>query len=119
MAHERVSFGTAYINRENRMGEPWGPQHFPGVPLSWEQTGVLQQIQAKAQGWVPDSLSVRPPADGSQPSSTGVPAHSQACLHPCPISDCLQLPKNFVGLGQITSVQWPPCQVLVLLGNSR
>lgn len=117
MASEKVSFGTTCINRETRMGELWGPQPFPGVPLCRDQTRVLQQIQAKAQGWVPDS--VRPPADGSQPSSTGVPAHSQASLHPCPIPDCLQLPKNFVGLRQITSVQWPPCQILVQLGNSR
>lgn len=95
------------------------PKPFPSVPLPWEQTGVLQHIQAKAQGWVPDSPSVRPPADGSQPSSTGVPAHSQACLHPCPIPDCLQLPKKFVGLRQTTSVHWPPFQVLFWLGNSR
>lgn len=69
MASERVSFGTTCINRENRRGELWSPKPFPSVPLTWEQTGVLQQIQAEGQGWAPDSPPVRPPADGSQPSS--------------------------------------------------
>lgn len=32
MASEKVSFGTTCINRENRMGELWGPQPFSGAP---------------------------------------------------------------------------------------
>lgn len=32
MASERVSFGTTCINRENGIGELWGPQALPQCP---------------------------------------------------------------------------------------
>lgn len=87
------------VSTERIGWESYGtPKPFPSVPLPWEQTGVLQQIQAKAQGWVADSPSVRPPADGSQPSSTGVPAHSQACLHPIPSLTACSFPRILLAL---------------------